>query len=101
MDSQTESKSLELVENYRVLAADNKLEFTEMVLACAGIYLAAGAAPDPDRGRSEGGEYEGCARYREALRSGCGRGDRSSGEVLEYDPFCALLKNRLVQIAEK
>lgn len=49
MDSQTESKCLELVENYRVLAADNKLEFTEMVLACAGIYLAAGAAPDPDR----------------------------------------------------
>ena len=49
MNPQTESKCLTLVENYRILAADNKMEFTEMLLACAGIYLAAGREPDPDR----------------------------------------------------
>ncbi len=49
MDRETESKCLKLVENYRALAAENKLQFTEMVLACAGIYLAAGKEPDPDR----------------------------------------------------
>ena len=49
MNHQTESKCLTLVENYRILAADNKMEFTEMLLACAGIYLAAGREPDPDR----------------------------------------------------
>lgn len=49
MDRQIESKCLGLVENYRVLAAGNKLEFTEMNLACAGIYLAAGVKPDLDR----------------------------------------------------
>ena len=49
MDRQIESKCLGLVENYRILAAGNKLEFTEMNLACAGIYLAAGVKPDLDR----------------------------------------------------
>ena len=49
MDRQIESKCLELVENYRVLSAGNKLEFQEMILACAGIYLAAGVKPDLDR----------------------------------------------------
>ena len=44
-----ESKCLKLVENYRILAAGNKMEFTEMLLACAGIYLAAGKEPDMDR----------------------------------------------------
>ena len=49
MDRQTESSCLGLLENYRTLAAGNRMEFTEMVLACAGIYLAAGASPDLDR----------------------------------------------------
>ncbi len=49
MDRQIENKCLELVENYRILAAGNKLEFTEMILACAGIYLAADRKPDMDR----------------------------------------------------
>ncbi len=49
MNPQTESKCLTLVENYRILAAGNKMEFTEMLLACAGIYLAAGREPDLDR----------------------------------------------------
>ena len=49
MDRQIENKCLGLVENYRVLAAGNKLEFTEMNLACAGIYLAAGVKPDLSR----------------------------------------------------
>ncbi|MBQ6427527.1 MAG: DUF4003 family protein [Oscillospiraceae bacterium] len=40
---------MDLVENYRILASGNKLEFTEMVLACAGIYLAAGVTPDMSR----------------------------------------------------
>ena len=44
-----ENKCLKLVENYRILAAGNKMEFTEMLLACAGIYLAAGREPDMDR----------------------------------------------------
>ena len=51
MDRQIESKCLSLVENYRMLAAGNKMEFTEMLLACAGIYLAAGREPDMDRVR--------------------------------------------------
>ena len=46
MDRQIESKCRELVENYRVLAAGNKMEFSEMILACAGIYLAAGIRPE-------------------------------------------------------
>lgn len=49
MDRQTESKCLGLIENYQILAADNKLEFKEMLLACAGIYLAADKKPDMDR----------------------------------------------------
>ena len=49
MDRQTENKCQALVENYRILASGNKLEFTEMILSCAGIYLAAGVAPDMDR----------------------------------------------------
>lgn len=49
MDRQIESKCLGLVENYRILAEGNKWEFTEMVLACAGIYLAAGTVPDTDK----------------------------------------------------
>ncbi len=51
MDRQLESKCLRLVENYRTLGEGNKLEFTEMLLACAGIYLAAGKEPDMDRVR--------------------------------------------------
>lgn len=46
IDRQLERKCLDLVENYRILVSGNKLEFTEMVLAYAGIYLAAGATPD-------------------------------------------------------
>ena len=49
MDQQLENKCLNLAENYRILSAGNKLEFTEMILACAGIYLAAGREPDMDR----------------------------------------------------
>ena len=49
MDRQTASNCLALVENYRVLAAGNKLEFQEMILACAGIDLAAGANPERSR----------------------------------------------------
>ena len=49
MDRQIESKCLDLTENYRILAAGNKLEYTEMVLACAGIYMAAGVRPDTER----------------------------------------------------
>lgn len=49
MDRQLERKCLDLVENYRILASGNKLEFTEMVLACSGIYLAAGVTPDISR----------------------------------------------------
>ena len=49
MDRQMENKCLKLVENYRILAAGNKMEFTEMLLACAEIYLAAGREPDMDR----------------------------------------------------
>ena len=49
MDRQIENKCLELVDNYRILAAGNKMEFSEMILACAGIYLAAGITPDMDR----------------------------------------------------
>jgi hypothetical protein len=49
MDQQIESKCLGLTENYRILASGSKLEFPEMVLACAGIYLAAGVNPDMSR----------------------------------------------------
>ena len=49
MDRQIESKCLGLIENYRALAEGNRMEFAEMVLACAGIYLAAGVKPDMDR----------------------------------------------------
>ena len=49
MEQQIENKCLSLVENYRILSAGNKMEFQEMVLACAGIYLAAGKEPDMDR----------------------------------------------------
>ena len=49
MDRQIERKCLSLVENYRILAAGNKWEFTEMNLACAEIYLAAGRTPDMER----------------------------------------------------
>ena len=49
MDAQIESKCRNLVENYRILAAGNKLEFSEMTLACAGIYLAEGVRPDVNR----------------------------------------------------
>lgn len=52
MDRLTESKCLGLIENYRVLKTDNKMEFSEMVLACAEIYLDAGAAPDADKLRA-------------------------------------------------
>ena len=49
MDHQIERKCSELIENYSILASGNKLEFTEMVLACAGIFLAAGKKPDMGR----------------------------------------------------
>lgn len=49
MDQQIEKKCVNLAENYRILAEGNKMEFQEMVLACAGIYLAAGRQPDMDR----------------------------------------------------
>ncbi len=49
MDREIENKCQNLLENYRILAEGNKMEFTEMVLACAGIYLAAGVKPDMDR----------------------------------------------------
>jgi len=49
MDHQIERKCSELIENYSILASGNKLEFTEMVLACAGIFLAAGKRPDIGR----------------------------------------------------
>ena len=49
MDQQIENRCLGLAENYRILSAGSKLEFQEMVLACAGIYLAAGIEPDMGR----------------------------------------------------
>ena len=49
MDQQIENRCLGLAENYRILSAGSKLEFQEMVLACAGIYLAAGMEPDMGR----------------------------------------------------
>ena len=49
MDRQIETRSLNLVENYRILSGRNKMEFPEMVLACAGIFLAAGVTPDMNR----------------------------------------------------
>lgn len=49
MNRELESKCLELVDNYEILKEDNKLEFTEMLVACAGLYLAAGKKPDPER----------------------------------------------------
>ena len=49
MDRQTEKKCLDLVENYSILEAGNKMEFSEMLLACAGTYLAAGVKPDMSR----------------------------------------------------
>ena len=49
MDRQVESSCLSLAENYRILAEGNRLEFSEMILACAGMYLAAGVTPDMDR----------------------------------------------------
>ena len=49
MDRQIESKCLELVDNYQILKEDNKWEFTEMLMACAGLYLAEGKKPDPER----------------------------------------------------
>ena len=49
MDRQIESKCLSLAENYRILVAGSKMDFSEMILACAGVYLAAGRKPDPER----------------------------------------------------
>ena len=49
MDRLTETRCLNLVENYRIISAGNKMDFSEMVLACAGIYLAAGVTPDMNR----------------------------------------------------
>ena len=49
MDRQIERKCLDLIENYRILSAGNRMEFSEMLLACAGIYLAAGVSPDMGR----------------------------------------------------
>ena len=49
MDQQIENKCLRLAENYRILAAGNKMGYTEMILACAGVYLAAEVSPDMGR----------------------------------------------------
>ena len=49
MDRLTESRCLALTENYAALAAGNKMEFQEMTLACAGLFLAEGKSPDPVR----------------------------------------------------
>ena len=49
MDQLLENKCRELAENYRILSEGNKLEFSEMILACAGIYLSAGRTPDLER----------------------------------------------------
>lgn len=62
MERETEKKCLDLVENYRMLSSGNKLAFTEMLLACAGIYLSAGVTPDMAR-------FEEC---RKLLRSRAG-----------------------------
>ena len=49
MDRLTETRCLTLTENDRARAAGNKMEFQEMTLACAGLFLAEGRAPDPAR----------------------------------------------------
>ncbi len=49
MDRQIESKCLSLAENYRILAEGSKMEYPEMVLACAGIWQAADREPDMDK----------------------------------------------------
>ncbi len=49
MDRQIESKCLELVENFHTLKKGNRMEYTEMLLACAELYMAAGREPDLDR----------------------------------------------------
>lgn len=51
MDQQIENKCLQLVENYKILSEGNWFEFQEMLLACAGIYLAAGVEPDLEKAR--------------------------------------------------
>ena len=45
MDRQIESKCLELVENFHTLKKGNRMEYTEMLLACAELYMAAGREP--------------------------------------------------------
>ena len=49
MDRQIEKNCSDLAENFRILSAGNKMEYAEMLLACSGIYLAAGVKPDMDR----------------------------------------------------
>ncbi len=49
MDRQIESKCLSLAENYHILAEGSKMEYPEMVLACAGIWQAADREPDMDK----------------------------------------------------
>ena len=46
MNRELERRCSELVENYRILAPGYKMASTEMVLACAGVYQAAGVQPD-------------------------------------------------------
>ena len=76
MDRRIESKCRDLVENYRVLAAGNKMEFSEMILACAGIYLAAGIRPEMSKVqeskkilKSKAGIFSDCTCYRRKRRA--------------------------------
>ncbi len=49
MDQQIERKCSELLEYYRILASGFKMASTEIILACAGIYQAAGVQPDLEK----------------------------------------------------
>lgn len=49
MDQQVERKCSELIEYYRTLASGFKMASTEIILACAGIYQAAGVQPDMEK----------------------------------------------------
>ena len=74
MDRQIETNCLQLVENYRILAATSKMAFPEMVLACAGIYLAAGVNP-------EVGKVEECKKLLKS-KAGIFSNFRGSDELL-------------------
>lgn len=51
MDQVLEKNCLALLENYQLLSSVNKMESSEMILACSGIFLSANAKPDPIRMR--------------------------------------------------